>query len=140
MEISNLPAFNATFNFLSTLCLLFGYYSIKKKNEQRHKRFMVAALVFSTIFLTGYLIYHYHYGSTKFPELGWIKTIYLTILVPHIILATVMVPMIVMTFYYAFANKLEQHRRWARFTFPIWMYVSVTGVIIYLMVYQWFKV
>lgn len=101
---------------------------------------MVSALFFSSVFLTGYLIYHYHHGSTKFPELGWIKTLYLSILFPHIILAVVMVPMIVMTFNYAFRKNWEKHKKLARITFPIWMYVSVTGVIIYLMIHQWFKV
>jgi len=101
---------------------------------------MLGALFFSTIFLTGYLIYHYHHGSTVFPELGWIKTLYLLILFPHIILAVIMVPMIIMTFYHAFGNNFEKHKRLAKITFPIWMYVSVTGVLIYLMVHQWFKV
>jgi putative membrane protein len=101
---------------------------------------MLAALFFSACFLTGYLIYHYHHGSTKFPDLGWIKTIYLLILIPHIILAAVMVPMIGATFYFAFTENFDKHRKIARLTFPIWMYVSVTGVIIFLMLYHWFKV
>ncbi len=101
---------------------------------------MVSALIFSSIFLAGYLVYHYNHGGTTFPELGWIKTLYLTILFPHIILAVVMVPMILMTFFYAFKDQREKHKRLARITFPIWMYVSVTGVIIYLMVHQWFRV
>ena len=140
METSSLPAFNACFNSLSTICLILGYYSIKKKRETLHRNFMVAALIFSSIFLTGYLIYHYHHGSTKFPDLGWIKTLYLAILFPHIILAVVMVPMILMTFNHGFRKNWEKHKKIARITFPIWMYVSVTGVIIYLMIHQWFKV
>ncbi len=140
METSNLPAINAFFNFLSTLSLLFGYYSIRKKNTETHKMFMLSALFFSSIFLTGYLFYHYHHGSTKFPNLGWIKTVYLTILIPHIILAAVMVPMIIMTFVYAFQEKWDKHKRLAKVTFPIWLYVSVTGVVIYFMIYQWFRV
>ncbi len=141
METSNLPAFNAIFNLLATICLSFGYYFIKnKKDVVRHKFCMVSALIFSAIFLAGYLTYHYHHGSTKFPDLGWIKTLYLVILVPHIILAAVMVPMILTTFFHAFRGNFEKHKRIARITFPIWMYVSVTGVIIYLMLYQLFKV
>ncbi|HXH29563.1 MAG TPA: DUF420 domain-containing protein [Bacteriovoracaceae bacterium] len=140
METTSLPAINAFFNFLSTLCLILGYYSIRRKNELRHRNFMLLAFFFSSIFLIGYLYYHYHHGSTKFPELGWIKTLYLSILFPHIILAIVMVPMILITFYHAFKKNWEKHRRIARITFPIWMYVSFTGVIIYLMIYQWFKV
>lgn len=142
METSNLPAFNAIFNLLSTLCLVSGFYFIKKspKDEKRHKVCMFSALFFSTIFLIGYVTFHYHHGSTKFPDLGWIKTLYLIILVPHIILATVMVPMIVATFVYALKGNFEKHRKIARYTFPIWLYVSVTGVVIYLMLYELFKV
>ena len=118
-----------------------GFYFIKVKKDQiNHRKLMVSALFFSAIFLAGYLTYHYHHGSTKFPDLGWIKTFYLVILIPHIILAAVMVPMILMTFKHAFAGNFIQHKKWARVTFPIWMYVSITGVIIYLMVHQWFKV
>jgi putative membrane protein len=140
MDLSNLPAINASFNLLSTICLITGYIKIKQKKELTHKRCMVSALIFSTIFLTGYLIYHYHHGSTVFPELGWIKTLYLWILFPHIVLAIVMVPLILKTFYHAFKGQLTQHKKIARVTFPIWLYVSITGVIIYLMVYQLFKV
>jgi putative membrane protein len=141
MDTSNLPAFNATFNLLSTICLSAGYYFIKnKKDIASHKKCMFAALFFSTIFLCGYLTYHYHHGSMKFPNLGWIKTLYLCILIPHIILAAVMVPMILVTFYHALKNNVEKHKQIARITFPIWMYVSVTGVVIYLMLYQLFKV
>ena len=142
MNTSNLPAINAAFNLLSTICLSLGFYFIKKtpKSEKFHKISMISALVFSSVFLCGYVIYHYHHGSTKFPDLGWIKTLYLAILIPHIILAVVMVPMIIITFFHAFRGNFEKHKRIARITFPIWMYVSVTGVIIYLMIYQLFKV
>jgi putative membrane protein len=140
MNTSDLPAINAFMNLLSTLCLSLGFIAIKRKNEALHKKFMLGALFFSTLFLSGYLVYHYHHGSTKFPELGLIKIIYLLILIPHIILAAVMVPMIVATFYFAFSGKFEKHKRIAKITFPIWMYVSVTGVIIFLMLYHWFKV
>jgi putative membrane protein len=142
MNTTDLPGINASLNFLSTLCLISGYYFIKRKNknETLHKWCMISALFFSSLFLTGYLIYHYHHGSKPFPDLGWIKTFYLSILVPHIILAAVMVPMIVATFYYAFTNNREKHTKIARITFPIWMYVSITGVLIFLMLYRWFKV
>ncbi|HXH74204.1 MAG TPA: DUF420 domain-containing protein [Bacteriovoracaceae bacterium] len=140
MDTADLPGLNAIFNSLSTTCLILGYYSIKKKKEETHRNFMLLALFFSTIFLAGYLTYHYHHGSTVFPELGWIKTLYLLILFPHIVLAVVMVPMIAITFYHAFKRNFEKHKKMARITFPIWMYVSVTGVIIYLFVHRWFKV
>jgi putative membrane protein len=140
MDTNNLPLINSVFNSLSAICLILGFIAIKKKQKEIHKKFMVSALIFSSFFLTGYLIYHYNHGSSVFPDLGWIKTLYLIILIPHIILAALMVPMIVMTFFYAFTERFEKHKKWARITFPIWMYVSVTGVIIYLMVHQWFKV
>ncbi len=142
MSTTDLPAINAFFNSLSTICLILGFYFIKRdnKSEELHKKCMFGALFFSTIFLIGYLIYHYHHGSTKFPDLGWIKTFYLIILIPHIILAAVMVPMILMTVYHALKDNREKHRKIARITYPIWLYVSFTGVLIYLMVYQWFKV
>ena len=99
---------------------------------------MVAALLVSAAFLTSYLIYHYHVPSKKFPELGFIKTIYLTILIPHIILAAAMVPMILKTFWHAYRQEWDKHKKIARITFPIWMYVSVTGVLVYFMLYVWF--
>lgn len=101
---------------------------------------MISAFVFSSIFLVGYLTYHYYHGSTVFPDLGWIRTLYLLILIPHVLLAAIMVPFILITFFHAFKDNREKHRWWARITFPIWMYVSFTGVIIYLMIHQWFKV
>ena len=113
-----------------------GYRAIKRKDEQTHKKWMLTALIFSAIFLLLYLVYHFQVGSVKFPELGWIKTVYLLILIPHIILAAVQLPLIIMTFYFAFTDKREKHKKIAKITFPIWLYVSVTGVIIYLMLYQ----
>lgn len=138
--MSNLPSLNAFLNFLSTIFLVVGFIQIKKKNEQAHKKCMLLALLFSSLFLIGYVIYHYNFGSTKFPELGWIKTLYLIILVPHVILAALMLPLIVATFYHAFKGNFESHKKFAKITFPIWFYVSFTGVIIYFMVYHWFKV
>jgi putative membrane protein len=99
---------------------------------------MLGGLFFSALFLGFYLYYHYHFGSKKFPDLGWIKTVYLVILVPHIILAAGMVPLIVLTFFHAFRENWEKHKRIAKITFPIWIYVSFTGVLIYLMLYVWF--
>lgn len=103
-----------------------------------HIKLMTGALVVSAAFLTSYLIYHFHVPSKKFPDLGWIKTVYLLILFPHIILATVMVPMILKTFWHAWRGEWDKHKKIARITFPIWLYVSVTGVVVYLMLYRWF--
>ncbi|MCE3013113.1 MAG: DUF420 domain-containing protein [Proteobacteria bacterium] len=139
MTVQDLPLLNACLNTVSALLLLSGYVAIKKDQKILHRNLMVSALVVSAAFLTSYLIYHYHVGSRPFPELGYIKTIYLWILFPHIVLAALMVPMILKTFWHAFRGEFESHKKIARWTFPIWMYVSVTGVLIYLMLYVWFS-
>ncbi len=139
MTVQDLPLLNACLNTVAALLLLSGYVAIKKDQKILHRNLMVSALVVSAAFLTSYLIYHYHVGSRPFPELGYIKTIYLWILFPHIVLAALMVPMILKTFWHAFRGEFESHKKIARWTFPIWMYVSVTGVLIYLMLYVWFS-
>jgi putative membrane protein len=139
ISLSELPALNAGLNSLSALFLFTGFWAIKNKNESLHKKLMVSAFVTSALFLASYLYYHFHHPTTKFPDLGWIKTVYLIILFTHIVLAVVMLPMIFMTFYHAFKDNREKHRKIARLTFPIWSYVSVTGVLIYFMLYQWFR-
>lgn len=138
MKVQDLPTLNASLNAVAATLLLLGYIAIKQKKEELHKKLMISALVVSAAFLTSYLIYHYHVPSKKFPELGWIKIVYLLILIPHIILAAAMVPMILKTFWHAFRNEREKHRKIARITFPIWIYVSVTGVVVYFMLYHWF--
>lgn len=138
MTVQDLPTLNASLNFIATLFLASGYIAIKKGKRELHIKLMISALIVSALFLTSYLIYHYHVPSKKFPDLGWIKTVYLIILIPHIILAAGMVPMILKTFWHAYKKDWEKHKKIARITFPIWMYVSITGVIVYLMLYQWF--
>lgn len=140
MTVQDLPTLNATLNAIAGFLLMYGFVSIKQGKRELHKKLMVSALVVSAAFLTSYLIYHYHVPSKKFPDLGWIKTVYFLILFPHIILAVVMVPMILKTFWHAFREEWEQHKKIAKITFPIWMYVSVTGVIVYFMLYHWFAV
>lgn len=139
MTLQDLPTLNACLNSIAATFLLTGYIAIKQGKRELHKKLMVAALIVSAAFLTSYLIYHYNVPSKKFPDLGWIKTIYLVILIPHIILAALMVPMILKTFWHAFRGEWEKHKKIARITFPIWMYVSVTGVLVYLMLYRWYK-
>ncbi len=138
MTIQDLPTLNASLNSIAATLLLWGYISIKQGKRDLHRNIMVAALIVSAFFLTSYLIYHYHVPSKKFPDLGWIKTVYLIILIPHIILAAAMVPMILKTFWHAYKGEWEKHKKIARLTFPIWMYVSITGVIVYFMLYVWF--
>jgi uncharacterized membrane protein YozB (DUF420 family) len=138
MTIEDLPTLNASLNSVSFVLLLCGFFAIKKGKRELHIKLMTGALVVSAAFLTSYLIYHFHVPSKKFPDLGWIKTVYLLILFPHIILATVMVPMILKTFWHAWRGEWGKHKKIARITFPIWLYVSVTGVVVYLMLYRWF--
>lgn len=138
MNLTDLPTLNATLNSISGIFLLSGYIAIKKNKKELHRNLMISALVVSAAFLTSYLIYHFNVPSKKFPDLGWIKTLYFLILFPHIILAVLMVPMILKTFWHAYKQEWESHKKIARITFPIWMYVSVTGVLVYFMLYQWF--
>jgi len=140
MNIALFPSLNACLNGLSAILLLSGYIAIKKGHKDLHKKLMISALATSTIFLGCYLFYHYHAGSKKFPDIGLIRNIYLGILLTHTILAVVMLPFIFLTFMHAFKQNWVTHKKWARITFPIWFYVSLTGVVIYFMLYQWFKV
>src|SRR6478672_3705867 len=133
MTIQDLPTLNASLNSVAGVLLLSGYIAIKNNKRDLHRNLMIAALIVSAAFLTSYLIYHFHVPSKKFPDLGWIKTVYFLILFPHILLAAVMVPMILKTFWHAYKQEWEKHKKIARMTFPIWMYVSVTGVIVYFM-------
>ncbi len=140
MTVQDLPTLNATLNSIAGVLLLSGYIAIKNDKKILHRNLMISALAVSAAFLTSYLIYHYHVPSKKFPDLGFIKTIYLLILIPHIVLAAVMVPMILKTFWHAYKQEWEKHKKIAKITFPIWMYVSVTGVLVYFMLYHWYAV
>lgn len=140
MTIQSLPTLNAILNFLAFCCLVAGFISIKKGNRETHKKFMISAFVISSIFLVSYLTYRFTAGHKVFPELGIIKTIYLWILIPHVILAALMVPMILRTFYLAYTQQWEKHKKMARITFPIWSYVSVTGVVIYFFLEKYYFV
>jgi uncharacterized membrane protein YozB (DUF420 family) len=136
MQISDLPAVNATLNSLSAIWLACGYYFIRQKKISAHRFCMIAALITSALFLTSYLIYHYHAGSKPFEGQGAIRTVYFTILLSHTVLATAIVPLALITLFRALKQRFDKHKRLARWTLPIWFYVSVTGVIIYLMLYQ----
>jgi putative membrane protein len=130
--VAYLPAANACFNSLSALCLIAGYIYIRRRNRIVHMRFMVAATVFSSLFLASYITYHYFHGDTRFPGHGWIRPVYLSILASHILLSMVALPLILGTLWWALRSQFKFHRKIARWTFPIWLYVSVTGVIVYL--------
>ncbi len=135
------PEVNASLNAAAFICLNFGFYFIKQKKIQAHKRSMSTALIFSTIFLISYLIYHYTTEAvTPFIGQGAWRTIYYSILFSHIVLAIVIVPLIIRTFYLSLTGQFEKHKKIARWTFPLWYYVSITGVLVYLFLYQWFPV
>ncbi|MGH9805358.1 MAG: DUF420 domain-containing protein [Candidatus Acidiferrales bacterium] len=136
IPLSLLPAVNATLNAASALVLLTGYYFIRRKNVAAHKACMVTAFALSTLFLTSYLYYHFHHGATRFPGEGWARAVYFTILVSHTILAVTIVPLVLVTLTRAWKEQFDRHRRIARWTLPLWLYVSVTGVVIYWMLYQ----
>jgi uncharacterized membrane protein YozB (DUF420 family) len=133
---SILPTVNASLNGLSTVLLASGYVLMKQKKITAHRNFMVAAGVTSAAFLACYVIYHLSAGSVKFKGTGPIRAVYFAILISHVILAAAIAVMVPMTFWRAFKNDVERHRKIARITFPIWMYVSITGVVIYAMLYH----
>ena len=134
--IPYLPHLNACLNGTSALLLLSGYTFIRSRNVNAHRACQIAALCVSLLFLASYLTYHYNHGSTRFLGTGVVRPIYFTVLMSHTILAIVIVPLVILTFYRAFRGDFTRHRRIARITLPLWLYVSITGVIVYLMLYQ----
>lgn len=136
MTLTDLPTLNAILNSCSFLLLLTGYYFIRNGNRDAHQKAMTAAGAVSILFLISYLIYHFNVGSVKFTGQGWIRPVYFTILISHTILAVAIAPMVVITFLRAWKAKFTLHKKIARWTFPMWAYVCVTGVIVYLMLYQ----
>jgi uncharacterized membrane protein YozB (DUF420 family) len=136
MSVTDLPALNATLNAISTILLVTGWIFIKRGDRRSHKACMIAALVTSTLFLTSYVIYHAQVGSVPFRGTGLIRTIYFIVLIPHVILAAAIVPPVLITASRGLTAKYDKHRRIARWTLPLWLYVSVTGVIVYVMLYQ----
>jgi uncharacterized membrane protein YozB (DUF420 family) len=136
MTLHDLPALNATLNAIATVLLTSGWILIKRKRRDAHRLCMLGAFGVSTAFLTSYLIYHFNVGSVPFQKTGAIRTVYLSILLTHIVLAAAIVPMILITLSRALSARFDQHRRIARWTMPLWLYVSVTGVVIYVMLYR----
>lgn len=133
MNLNVFPKLNACLNTGTTLCLLFGFYFIKNKNSKKHRIAMLTALGLSVIFLTSYLIYHtLKAEDSKFGGEGIMRYLYFFILTTHIILSAIVLPLVLKTFSYAFQHKFSQHKKWAKFTFPLWLYVAITGVLVYL--------
>lgn len=133
-EVYYLPMLNAVLNGTTTLVLIFAFFAIKNKNIILHKKLMLSALVLSILFLLSYVTYHSLTDSTSYGGEGIMKTIYLVILFSHIILAIVIVPLVLITFSRALTQKFDQHKKIARITLPLWLYVTITGVIVYLMI------
>lgn len=138
MNLTDLPAVNACLNGLSTVFLILGFFFIRRGRRDAHRNCMVGALITSTLFLTCYLIYHYNAGRTTFRDPQWFRPYYLAILLTHTVLAVAIVPMVLVTVWHAIRKNWEKHKRIARWTWPVWMYVSVTGVLIYFLLYQFF--
>jgi putative membrane protein len=128
-----LPAMNAVFNGLSAVALLIGFTFIRARRIAAHRRSMITAFVFSTLFLIGYISHHALHGDIRYPLHAAFRTPYLALLASHIVLATVVLPMILITFFFSLTGRFPQHRKIARWTFPLWLYVSVTGVVTYAM-------
>jgi putative membrane protein len=144
MTFADLPVVNATLNGCSAIFLAVGYVLVRQGRQRAHRRFMLAALVASALFLASYITYHsyiayvLHRGPTRFLEPAWFRPIYLLILITHTILAFVILPLVFITLSRALGGRFDKHRLIARWTWPLWMYVSVTGVAIYFLLYQVF--
>jgi len=136
ISVSQLPSLNAALNSLSAVFLCAGFIFVRRSKIGAHRTCMITAVVCSTLFLISYLVYHYHVGSVPFRGQGPIRTVYFSILLTHTILAAVIVPLVLITLVRALRTRYDAHRRIARWTFPLWLYVSVTGVIVYLMLYR----
>jgi uncharacterized membrane protein YozB (DUF420 family) len=136
MTVRDLPALNAALNATSAFFLLLGWLAIRRGARDVHRNFMLGALVTSSLFLTSYLVYHFQVGSVKFTGQGWIRGVYFTILLTHTVLAVAVVPLVLVTVSRALRGRFVEHRRIAALTLPVWAYVSVTGVVVYWMLYR----
>jgi putative membrane protein len=137
ISLSDLPSVNATLNGISALLLTTGYIFIRRKKVDAHRVCMLSAFTFSVLFLISYVIYHKEVGFTRFSGEGWVRVVYFSILIPHTILAAVaLVPLALITLYRALTGRFDRHRRVARWALPIWLYVSITGVLVYWMLYH----
>ena len=136
MNASDLPGLNALLNAASTTFLIVGYVFIRRNERQRHRLCMLAALFCSALFLCSYLVYHYHVGSVPYPRHDWTRPLYFAILIPHIILAALNAPLIALVVLRALRGQFERHRRLARWVWPSWVFVGLSGVAVYWMLYR----
>jgi putative membrane protein len=136
VTVHDLPAVNATLNAVAGTLLLAGYVSIRSGRIELHRRFMIAAFTASSLFLVSYLVYHAQVGEVPFTRQGFVRPVYFTILITHVSLAAVVLPLAIITLSRGLKRRFAKHRRIARWTFPIWLYVSITGVLVYVLLYQ----
>ena len=136
MSLTDLPAVNATLNAISAVLLVIGYRLIRQRKIEQHRHVMIGAFAVSTLFLIGYVVYHWNVGSKPFTAQGPVRTFYFFVLITHIVLAALVPPMALITLVRGLRARYDKHARLARWTLPIWLYVSVTGVIVYVMLYQ----
>jgi len=132
------PVINASLNGVTTVLLLIGRWFISKGRVASHRATMITAVITSALFLISYLYYHAHVGSVRFQGTGWSRPLYVTILISHVVLAAAIVPLVIITLTRALRERFDRHRAIARWTFPLWLYVSITGVLVYFMLYHWF--
>jgi len=133
-DTSFLPPIYASLNALTAVFLIAGVISIKNKKIETHRKFMTSAIVFSALFLVLYVVYHSTSDSTPYGGEGWIRPVYFTLLISHILLSIIIIPLVLVTYVRALAKRFDKHRKIARITFPIWLYVAITGVVVYLMI------
>jgi uncharacterized membrane protein YozB (DUF420 family) len=136
LKLHDLPTLNAILNSTSAILIVIGYFLIRARRIEAHRKTMLAAFTTSTLFLISYLVYHAQVGSVRFQGTGAIRRVYFTILITHTILAAVVAPMVVVTLFRGLKGRFEKHRKLARITLPVWLYVSVTGVVVYAMLYH----
>jgi putative membrane protein len=136
VTVSDLSTLNAFLNLISAILLTVGRYEIKHFRQDLHRKIMIAAVVSSALFLASYLIYHGIVGAVPYAKFDWTRPIYFAILIPHVILAGLMTPFILLALYYAFRMKFDKHKKVVRIIWPVWMFVSVSGIIVYLMLYR----
>ncbi len=139
-EYAIFPVINASLNGTSTVLLLVGRWFVSQQRIVAHRLTMILAVITSTLFLISYLYYHAHVGSVRFQGTGWSRPVYFTILISHVLLAAAIVPLVIITLTRALRERFDRHRAIARWTFPLWLYVSITGVLVYFMLYHWFAV
>ena len=138
MSIRMLPTINAILNATSGILIIIGYIMIRRKKIAAHRACMIGAVSASVIFLISYLVYHFNVGATRFAGTGWSRPVYFTVLVTHTALAAVLAPVVVVTLRRALKGEFARHLKIAKWTFPMWLYVSITGVLVYFMLYHWF--